>query len=90
MASNWLHSVCIWPRFRYFTIRVYTQVIWNVCPYKYLQLDKAEQIHCHLFLVFLIPRQIIPFRSRVQSETRLVIASCIGLKSRASPRGCLL
>lgn len=52
MASYWLHSVCIWPRFRYFTIRVYTQVIWNVCPYKYLQLDKAEQIHCHLFLFF--------------------------------------
>lgn len=42
MATNWLHSVCIWPRFRYFTIRVYTQVIWNVCPYKYLQLDKSR------------------------------------------------
>lgn len=54
MASNWLHSVCIWPRFRYFTIRVYTQVIWNVCPYKYLQLDKAEQIHCHFFMFFLL------------------------------------
>lgn len=36
MASHWLHSVWIWPRFRYFTIRVYSQVIWNVCPYKYL------------------------------------------------------
>lgn len=56
------------------SIRVHTQVIWNVCPYKYLQVDKAEQIHCH----FLIPRQIIPFCSRVQSETRPVIASCRG------------
>ena len=79
MASNWLHSVCIWPRFRYFTIRVYTQVIWNVCPYKYLQLDKAEQIHCHFFLflffvlfcfvLFFIPRRIIPYCS-IESNLR--------------------
>lgn len=65
MASNWLHSVCIWPCFRYFTIRVYTQVIWNVCPYKYLQLDKAEQIllviYCCFFVFFLFPDK--PFLS---------------------------
>lgn len=73
MASNWLHSVCIWPCFRYFTIRVYTQVIWNVCPYKYLQLDKAEQIllviYCCFFCFFLIPRQTIPFCSSLRLDS---------------------
>lgn len=91
MATIRLHSVCIWPRFRYFTIRVYTQVVWNVCPYEYLQLDEAERIHCHVFLVVFCHSQTShssPFQSPVWDQT--CDRSCRGCRLESvgfPPRG---
>lgn len=67
---NPLHSVCIWPRFRYLTIRVYTQVIWNVCPYKI-----SAALHSRTESLSFIPgfssfpEKITLFCYKFQSET---------------------
>lgn len=56
---NPLHTVCIWPRFRYLTIRVYTQVIWNVCPYEISAASQSRTDSLSFIPVFfLISRQI--------------------------------
>lgn len=67
-GHKWVAHCLVWPWFRYFTIRSYTQVIWNAWSFWYLQLDRAEQIHNHLRMFFVIQRQIISLKPSLRLD----------------------